>query len=370
MSIKDKLITIAQNQEKVHYAGQLSVIKDNENLKGTASGTAVSINDASPVQHDVKISVSSKNILDAKTLASYNNGTEYVADGESFTLRGNAGDVNGAASGQLMIPYCSASNIAQNGFDVEVGATYTVSFNAQILEVGNNGNGIAVLIYYTGGSTVSVLYTALVTITENTNNRYSFKFTPTKNFKHAINFRVNNNLMTISNIQIEKSSTDTPFTPYLVDTSAIGVKRWGKNLLPLSPYAVNHQGLTIEYIPEEDCLKFNGSVESTTLNKDVVLYPYILRGEVGAKYTLSIKHIDGTIEYPQGTSGRYSNMFLYTSNNLPTNIGVARTSFIEMNRLTQGCYLTKTATLTQPYFWGFRFYITKDVIFTDAKIKI
>ena len=335
----------------------------------TASGATVAVSGVYPKENEIKVNTTSKNILDAKTLASYNNGTEYVADGESFTLRGNAGDVNGAASGQLMIPYGSAPNIAQNGLDVEVGATYTVSFNAQILEVGNNGNGIAVLIYSSNGSSVSVVYTAVITITENTNNRYSFNFTPKQNLKHCINFRVNNNLITISNIQIEKAADDTPFTPYLTDTSTIGVKRYGKNLFKQAVYGdYTFNDLTIEYLENEDCFLLNGST-TTTLNRDVFFTKSYFLGNVGAKYTLSHHYISGDINYPNGTSGRYSNTFLFTSNDKPINSSVSRSEFISLNRMENKSQ-QKTATLSQNYFNGFRFYITKDVVFTNYKFRI
>ena len=64
MNISSRLITIAQNQEKVYHAGQLSVVKDNENLKGSASGTAISITDVSPIEHDVQVKLTSDTVTD------------------------------------------------------------------------------------------------------------------------------------------------------------------------------------------------------------------------------------------------------------------------------------------------------------------
>ena len=58
MSIAEKLVTVAKNVPKVFNSGQLSVISQSEALKGSASGTSVSINDISPVEHDVKCTIS------------------------------------------------------------------------------------------------------------------------------------------------------------------------------------------------------------------------------------------------------------------------------------------------------------------------
>lgn len=374
MSITDKLFTIAKNEILINDKGKLDTLSSSKRTMGNKSGIALNISDANQDINHFNFNISSKNILDANTIFGQQKITELVRGDNSFTARGEVGSgIYAWDAGQFMFPYINGANLKSKGFELKAGATYTVSFNASIQEVGVYGNKITVIIYRLNNDTDGVALEYQVyglTITLEQNNRYSFSFIPSEDTKYGLCFCINNNLMTISNIQIEKAADNTPFTPYIADTSTVGVKRWGKNLLPLSQYNINHEGLTIEYIPEEDCLKFNGSVASNTLNTNVLLYPYLLLGEVGAKYTLSIKNVGGTIEYPQGISNRYCNMFLFSSDNLPVNAAVARTSFIEMNRLTQNCYLTKTETLAQPYVWGFRFYVTKEVVFTNYKIQI
>ena len=58
MSIVEKLVTVSENEPKLFNAGRLSVISQSEALKGSASGEIISIKDISPVEHDVKCTLS------------------------------------------------------------------------------------------------------------------------------------------------------------------------------------------------------------------------------------------------------------------------------------------------------------------------
>ena len=57
MSIADKLVTIAENQQKVYTAGQLSVLNSVEVFKGNRGGNPLVITDVSPIEHNVGVSV-------------------------------------------------------------------------------------------------------------------------------------------------------------------------------------------------------------------------------------------------------------------------------------------------------------------------
>lgn len=63
MSIADKLVTIAENQEKVFDAGGLHY-----SPKGTASGEVVSISDISPIEHNLRVKLSTDVITDFSTV--------------------------------------------------------------------------------------------------------------------------------------------------------------------------------------------------------------------------------------------------------------------------------------------------------------
>ena len=49
MSIADKLITIAENEQKVYKAGQLNVLANAKSLNGSLSGKGVSANDVNSI---------------------------------------------------------------------------------------------------------------------------------------------------------------------------------------------------------------------------------------------------------------------------------------------------------------------------------
>lgn len=63
MSIADKLVTVAENQQKVFDAGGLHY-----SPKGTASGEVVSISDVAPVEHNMAVKLSSDTITDFSTV--------------------------------------------------------------------------------------------------------------------------------------------------------------------------------------------------------------------------------------------------------------------------------------------------------------
>lgn len=64
ITIADKLLEIAENEPKVYHAGKLAVLKASKYMNATASGTAITVNDVSPVEHEVEVTVRSKNLLD------------------------------------------------------------------------------------------------------------------------------------------------------------------------------------------------------------------------------------------------------------------------------------------------------------------
>lgn len=58
MSIADKLVTIAENEQRVYKAGQLNVLANAESLNGSLSGEGVSTNDVIDIKHNVACSLS------------------------------------------------------------------------------------------------------------------------------------------------------------------------------------------------------------------------------------------------------------------------------------------------------------------------
>lgn len=61
MSIADKLQTIAENEQKVFDAGKLSVLKDSKYMDSNVNGSVISINDVSPIEHNLDVKVKAYN---------------------------------------------------------------------------------------------------------------------------------------------------------------------------------------------------------------------------------------------------------------------------------------------------------------------
>ena len=332
-----------------------------------ASGTIITASNVCPKTHDVKVSVARKNLLDANTLFGQQAVTELVIGNNSFTGRGGVGDKQYAwNAGQIMFPYINATNITNTGFELKTGTTYTVSFNASIQEVGTYGNTIQVLVYRLNdaGTNTSVEYNLYgLVITLDTNNRYSFSFSPSKDTKYGLCFRISNNLMTISNIQIEEATDDTPFTPYIADTSTIGVKRYGKNLFNPSHFPkYDKLGLTIEYLKDEDCFLLNGTFTGSTSDAYKLTFDNYILGNIGEYYTVSAICVGGSINIPSG----YARPYFGVAESLTDTSSTNWLDSINMN----DTIATRNRTLTQQYISHFWFVISNGVIFDNYKVKI
>jgi hypothetical protein len=156
--------------------------------------------------------------------------------------------------------------------------------------------------------------------------------------------------------------------------SGVKLYRSGKNLFNQASYGdYSYEGLTIEYLSDEDCFWFDGQIDPSkaALGREVMFSPYVL-GTEGTDYTLSVKCISSaeSIDYFEGTSGRFVDVTLYTSNEPPTSIGVSHSAFLEIPRANNSVVKLSGKLDGKKYFWGFRFYITKGVKFKDYKIQI
>jgi len=64
MSIADRLLAVAENEQRVFDAGKLAALKESRYMNGTASGEVVSVNDVSSVEHEVAVQLSSDTVTD------------------------------------------------------------------------------------------------------------------------------------------------------------------------------------------------------------------------------------------------------------------------------------------------------------------
>ena len=64
MSIADKLLAVAENEQRVFDAGKLALLRSSKYMNATASGAVVAVNDVSPVKHGVAVQLSSDTVTD------------------------------------------------------------------------------------------------------------------------------------------------------------------------------------------------------------------------------------------------------------------------------------------------------------------
>ncbi len=181
-----------------NWENTLGVLDNLSNaLKGTASGEVIRVDDVSPVEHNAKVKVQSKNLFDISQIVTNSNLTNN-GDGTITT------SIYSAGTEKRLSVLCPG---------LKVGDIVTLSFvsnsNMQfvyLLDVGTWYNG------------------KTLTVTQNMldANLYFYGYSSGSEFY--------GNDVVISNIQLEKGNTATEYTPYVNPTS-VTVTRCGKNLL-------------------------------------------------------------------------------------------------------------------------------------------
>lgn len=64
MGMKEKLIQIAENEQKVYEAGQRSMIDESKIIEKTVSGSIITLDDVSEIPHEVSVQLSSDTVTD------------------------------------------------------------------------------------------------------------------------------------------------------------------------------------------------------------------------------------------------------------------------------------------------------------------
>lgn len=210
--------------------------EDTYNERITAEGLNVVDGSEAVLQKVVGSTVRCENLLNIETVAK-NNGTDYLNDGNAITYRGNVG--SGAYSydtGQIMFPNASVSSIEENGIYLQKDKTYTISFDFLLREKGAYDEHIRILVYDYNLNVIKQIDGVKGIIGSSVLKKYSF--TASKDGKISITFRINNNYVTLSNIQVREGDyTNTelpPYQPYftgLKSASFAGIESGGRNLI-------------------------------------------------------------------------------------------------------------------------------------------
>ena len=314
-------------------------------VKGNLSGAVVVADDVSPVEHNPVVLVRGKNLFNnAKIetiLTNYGSG-ETIDTGVRVTVT-NAGTWRYA-----MLKVMPTQKL--------IGKNLTLSFSAVASAMNtprvafgfsdSTGNGRiqpAISLEYTDAITI--------TVTKEYASRYEFvaiwlysNHTGTGNTGDYVDYK---------NLQVEIGEVATDYEPY-TDPSAVTVKRVSKNLIDceLMKSEATLNGVTITR--NVDTLTLNG-----TLTVDSVLFNthFCHHGGLGDHYTLSCKHIGGTVT---GTSS----VCVGDSETVDS----ARQSWANVKMQNNDNSLSYQ--MTKPFIKDLWFYAMAGVVFNNYIIKI
>lgn len=211
-------------------------------LKGTVSGeNAVRIDDSSPIEHEMKVTVSSKNLLphpSHTTPAGSANGVTWTYTDDGSVI------LNGTCTKEINVQLARDMN-------VEPG-TYTL--------YDNNGNGTTTSFYiqafYNNTSTQAVL-----------DKGQTFNLPMGKKIDRITLYVKLGTVLdnVVIKPQLERGTIATEYTPY-VDPTSVTLYRYGKNLIDMSPAttAQTANGVTMVYFPDTNVTKVTGTVNTVT----------------------------------------------------------------------------------------------------------
>lgn len=150
---------------------------------------------------------------------------------------------------------------------------------------------------------------------------------------------------------------------YLIYGNSTQETRSGKNIFNPSAWStsVTGNGLTIQYLADEDCFLINGTATAT----HEYLRKYInLPSEVNTSYVLSTQYVSGSVDRTNGEGGKWAVAYFGKGDteNTSTNwyaIDLENSDATENAMINDKNYITS--------FW---FYINKGITFNNYKVRI
>ncbi len=213
-------------------------------LKGSRSGEITAADDVSPAEHELSLTVKSKNLLDIHSAIPINSLETVVVENDTIILKDFSTHHYGI--GWTDIPFV-------------VGETYTFSVSSDLNAISSSwGWRVA---YADGTHGVLSNPTQTVTI---------LKEVSRVNFYVTFGDMTETQDIRIEKPMIERGTSVTGYTPYIGDLTSVTVSRWGKNLLDihsalpigtletvvvendtiiLKDFSTNHYGIGWENIP-------------------------------------------------------------------------------------------------------------------------
>lgn len=235
MSIANKLVTIAENEQKVFNAGRMKTFKEFESFNANVNGTTVAVNDVYNIEHDVGVKLKSKNLLNVKdrTVITYDgSGLNFVENAIYLNMARNGVYTYTQTSYDISNPQqlkfsCNSNAFGLNfSFKVKPNETYTLNCsnfdNTQHrMGVGYFTKDCVLISHFAIGEYPYL--TAPVTFTTPANCYWMLVIV-------AASPNSTGQELTFENVQLELGTTATEYTPYVADVGGIEVSQLGKNL--------------------------------------------------------------------------------------------------------------------------------------------
>ena len=195
-------------------------------LKGSVSGSAVRMDDTSPVEHTIGVKAKSKNMLNptlwSTAETSFGVTIQYLPDEDCFLFNGTATKTDGATVGTKKLP-----NIPLDKGKYTVSATYvsgTVSpENRTVFYIGAKDDLTVSTSLNWMATKLSMSNTSFTADSRNYLVQYWFYWYGDITFT---DYKVK--------LQFEENNAATPYTPFVPDLTATKVMKYGKNLFDKS----------------------------------------------------------------------------------------------------------------------------------------
>ena len=329
-------VTSEVDERLKEETNQLTFISDGSNLK------------------DYRIYGNSVQNTDSKNLWNYKNsftGTTRTHNGITYTKQDGGILVNGTATSQ------SLTSTYEMISDLEVGKTYTLSIADKSQTV------IHPVIHYV----------------ENGTTYYKRTFTYTKDVTSVLIYFYLSTGETANNLfvqmQLEEGATATEYVPYVgknpapdnpIEIESVGERT--KNLLDSSLWEeeLTLQGVTIQYLKNEDCFVLNGT--ATALSA-YALKNINLEVDTTKQYSLYLKYVSGSIDKSKTTDTNYAMFALGKSDTKTTTNSWDTTNWLIASLPTENT-TTKSSTIDMQYLNQVWFYISPQVEFINYKVKL
>ena len=213
-------------------------------LKGNVSGSAVAMNDISPLEHELDVKVSSKNLIstiypDANVTIENGVVTQIEADTkEIIVFKIQYRSIEGTWHQEEIVLSTSDIGVLSIPFNIE--------HEIDTLRCGLNGS--------------------------NFDSVVSFNLLPRGTYVFSCNItNLTQGFISWRDMQIEKGTVATPYAPYIEDISSVEVKRYGKNLLPTFDAVVTADGVTATF--KDGYVTFTGAL-AEGVNSVMLYYLY------------------------------------------------------------------------------------------------